>query len=117
MANDIKGAKTGGERQYSGMIDVYRQTLKTDGFPGLYRGFVISCVGIALYRGAYFGLYDTFKPIIIGEKSSFLLDFCLGYAITVTAGLLSYPVDTIRRRMMMTSGEAVKYKGSIDCTM
>ena len=35
--------------------------------------------------------------------------------MTVSAGLASYPIDTIRRRMMMTSGEAVKYKGSFDC--
>lgn len=35
--------------------------------------------------------------------------------VTITSGLISYPIDTIRRRMMMTSGEAVKYKGSIDC--
>ena len=41
----------------------------------------------------------------------------LGYGVTVSAGLMSYPFDTIRRRMMMTSGEAVKYKGSIDCTI
>ena len=37
--------------------------------------------------------------------------------MTVTAGLFSYPIDTIRRRMMMTSGQAVKYKVSIDCAM
>ena len=37
--------------------------------------------------------------------------------VTVTAGLMSYPIDTIRRRMMMTSGAAVKYKGSVDCGM
>jgi hypothetical protein len=34
--------------------------------------------------------------------------FALGYVVTISAGLLSYPIDTIRRRMMMTSGEAVK---------
>ncbi len=37
--------------------------------------------------------------------------------VTISAGLVSYPIDTIRRRMMMTSGQAVKYKGSIDCTV
>ena len=36
--------------------------------------------------------------------------------VTITSGLISYPIDTIRRRMMMTSGQAVKYSGSIDCT-
>ena len=35
----------------------------------------------------------------------------------MTSGLISYPIDTIRRRMMMTSGQAVKYKGAIDCTL
>ena len=33
----------------------------------------------------------------------------------MTSGLISYPIDTIRRRMMMTSGQAVKYSGSLDC--
>merc|ERR1712136_412351 len=31
------------------------KTLKSDGIQGLYRGFVISCVGIFVYRGMYFG--------------------------------------------------------------
>lgn len=117
LANDAKNAKKGGERQFNGLLDLYKKTLATDGFVGLYRGFVISCVGIFVYRGMYFGLYDTLKPILLGPSSGFILSFALGYVVTVTAGLMSYPIDTIRRRMMMTSGEAVKYKGSIDCAV
>lgn len=101
----------------NGIVDVYRKTLKSDGIQGLYRGFVISCVGIVVYRGFYFGLYDTLKPLLLGEDAGLVVSFILGYGVTVSAGLLSYPIDTIRRRMMMTSGEAVKYKGSIDCTV
>ena len=37
--------------------------------------------------------------------------------VTVVSGLASYPIDTIRRRMMMTSGTGVHYKSSIDCGM
>lgn len=99
------------------MIDVYRKTLASDGIVGLYRGFVISCVGIIVYRGCYFGFYDTLKPIVIGSDANVALSFALGYIVTITSGLISYPIDTIRRRMMMTSGQAVKYKGSIDCTV
>jgi len=118
LANDAKGsAKGGGERQFNGLIDVYRKTLKSDGIVGLYRGFVISCVGIVVYRGFYFGLYDSLKPILLKEDASLILSFALGYTVTVTSGLLSYPIDTIRRRMMMTSGQAVKYKGSVDCAI
>ena len=117
LANDAKSGKKGGERQFNGMVDVYRKTIASDGIQGLYRGFVISCVGIVVYRGFYFGLFDTLKPILLGESANVFLSFALGYVVTISAGLLSYPIDTIRRRMMMTSGEAVKYKGSIDCTL
>jgi solute carrier family 25 (adenine nucleotide translocator) protein 4/5/6/31 len=117
LANDAKGSKKGGEREFKGLVDVYRKTLATDGIAGLYRGFVISCVGIIVYRGCYFGFYDTLKPIVLGEDAGLFLSFCLGYGVTVSAGLVSYPIDTIRRRMMMTSGQAVKYKGSMDCAV
>lgn len=118
LGNDAKAAKKGGgERQFNGLIDVYAKTLKSDGIVGLYRGFVVSCVGIVVYRGCYFGFYDTLKPVVIGDKGSFFASFLLGWGVTIVAGLASYPLDTVRRRMMMTSGAAVKYKGSIDCTV
>jgi len=113
LANDAKGK--GGERQFNGLIDVYVKTLKSDGIQGLYRGFTISAVGIFIYRGMYFGLYDTLKPMLLGEDAGVTISFLLGWAVTVTAGLMSYPIDTVRRRMMMTSGGGAKYKGSLDC--
>jgi len=113
LANDAKGK--GGERQFNGLIDVYTKTLKSDGIQGLYRGFAISAVGIFIYRGMYFGMFDTLKPLLLGDNPNVGLSFLLGWAVTITAGLMSYPIDTIRRRMMMTSGGGVKYKGAIDC--
>jgi len=106
--------KKGGERQFNGLFDVYRKTFAADGIAGLYRGFVVSVVGIIVYRGLYFGMYDSLKPIILtgNMKDSVVGSFFLGWAITIGAGLASYPLDTIRRRMMMTSGEAVKYSSS-----
>jgi len=114
LANDNKAAKKGGERQFNGLVDVYVKTIKSDGIVGLYRGFNISCVGIIVYRGLYFGLYDSLKPVVLqgAMKDSFIGSFFLGWGITIGAGLASYPLDTVRRRMMMTSGEAVKYKSS-----
>ena len=93
LANDSKGK--GGERQFNGLIDVYVKTLKSDGIQGLYRGFAISAVGIFVYRGLYFGLYDTLKPILLGHDASVFVSFLLGWVITVTAGLASYPIGEI----------------------
>ncbi|KAK5053794.1 hypothetical protein LTR84_001756 [Exophiala bonariae] len=116
LANDAKSAKKGGERQFNGLVDVYRKTLASDGIAGLYRGFGPSVLGIVVYRGLYFGMYDSIKPVLlVGPlEGNFLASFLLGWGVTTGAGIASYPLDTIRRRMMMTSGEAVKYKGSLD---
>ena len=113
LANDTKSSKKGGERQFNGLLDVYVKTLKSDGPIGLYRGFMVSCAGIVIYRGFYFGLYDSLKVLL--PVDNFFANFALGWAVTIVSGLLSYPLDTIRRRMMMTSGAAVKYKSSFDC--
>merc|ERR1712170_46007 len=66
LANDAKSGAKGGERQFNGLVDVYKKTLKTDGFVGV-------------YRGCYFGFYDSLKPILLGENSSLLASFALGY--------------------------------------
>ncbi|KAM3731466.1 hypothetical protein ACB098_12G165400 [Castanea mollissima] len=72
LANDAKAAKKGGERQFNGLVDVYKRTLATDGIAGLYRGFNISCVGIIVYRGLYFGMYDSLKPVLLtGDLASY----------------------------------------------
>merc|ERR1712228_337440 len=81
LANDAKGK--GGERQFNGLIDVYTKTLKSDGIQGLYRGFAISAVGIFIYRGMYFGMFDTLKPLLLGDNASVLLSFFLGWAVTI----------------------------------
>jgi solute carrier family 25 (adenine nucleotide translocator) protein 4/5/6/31 len=116
LANDAKSAKKGGERQFNGLVDVYKKTLATDGVAGLYRGFGPSVAGIIVYRGLYFGMYDSIKPVVlVGPlEGNFLASFALGWCVTTGAGIASYPLDTVRRRMMMTSGEAVKYKSSLD---
>ena len=117
LANDMKSSKKGAaEKQFNGLIDVYKKTYASDGIQGLYRGFNISAVGIIIYRGLYFGIYDSVKAILPRNiQDSFLISFGLGFFVTNAAGFASYPIDTIRRRMMMTSGQAVKYKGSLDC--
>lgn len=118
LANDAKSSTTtagGSGRQFSGLLDVYKKTVASDGVLGLYRGFNVSLAGIVVYRGLYFGMYDSLKELLLtGSRleGNFAASFLLGWGVTTAAGFLSYPFDTVRRRMMMTSGEATKYSSS-----
>lgn len=108
---------TGADREFNGLIDTITKTAKQSGVfckGGVYNGFWVSCVGIIAYRGLYFGIYDTCRNMI---PDSFWLRFLLGYSVTAAASTAAYPIDTIRRRMMMNSGgaNALKYTSSMQC--
>merc|ERR1711957_690438 len=99
LAADVGDAE--GRREFNGLVDCLKQIMAKDGVNGLYQGF---------------GLFDTGKVLLLGDKPSMLLTFGLGQMVTVTAGIISYPLDTVRRRLMMTSGSKEKlYNGTIDC--
>ena len=107
----------GAERQFTGLKDCLSKIYKSDGAKGLYQGFSISVLGIIAYRACYFGGYDTLKRVLFTEgKTSILFKFLVAQIVTGVSGLASYPLDTVRRRLMMQSGRAdVLYKGTIDC--
>jgi solute carrier family 25 (adenine nucleotide translocator) protein 4/5/6/31 len=93
-------------RQYNGLIDVFQKTIRNHGIRGLYRGFMASCSGTMVYRSLYFGLFDSLKPFLLNgyySKDSFFASFALAWPITIFAGIASYPFDTVRRRISMTS--------------
>ncbi|KAF8397155.1 hypothetical protein HHK36_016062 [Tetracentron sinense] len=115
LGTDARECPVNGQRQFKGLRDVYRKTLSTDGIAGLYRGFGVSIMGITLYRGMYFGIYDTMKPIVlVGPlEGNFFASFLLGWSVTTVSGVCAYPFDTVRRRMMLTSGQPLKYHNSI----
>ncbi|KAJ2778595.1 ADP/ATP carrier protein [Coemansia javaensis] len=115
MAVDVG---TGDKRQFTGLGQCISSIYKKDGMGGLYQGFGMSVAGIIVYRAAYFGGYDTLKQLVFGDKknNNFFASWMVAQVVTVVAGLISYPFDTVRRRLMMQSGRAEKlYTGPIDC--
>lgn len=117
LAVDV-GKGKGGSREFTGLNDCLRKILKSDGVYGLYRGFGISVIGIIVYRAAYFGMYDTGRTFLFAEKgkSNFFYMWGFAQAVTVSSGIASYPLDTVRRRLMMQSGRSdILYKNTLDC--
>jgi solute carrier family 25 (adenine nucleotide translocator) protein 4/5/6/31 len=71
-----------------------------------------------MYRAAYFGMFDTGKTLLFEDPRKANIFAMWGFAqfVTVTAGIMSYPLDTVRRRLMMQSGRKdILYKGTMDC--
>jgi len=109
---------TGKNRQFTGLGNCISQIYKSDGMKGLYQGFGVSVGGIIVYRAAFFGGYDTAKQVFLKDpkKAPFWQNWIIAQFVTMAAGVISYPFDTVRRRMMMQSGRAdILYKNTIDC--
>jgi solute carrier family 25 (adenine nucleotide translocator) protein 4/5/6/31 len=63
-------------------------------------------------------MFDTGKAMLFpdAKKASVLAMWAYAQFVTVSAGIISYPLDTVRRRLMMDSGRAEKmYNGTMDC--
>ncbi|XP_035232855.1 ADP,ATP carrier protein 2-like isoform X2 [Stegodyphus dumicola] len=117
LAADI--GKAASDREFKGLGNCLVKIFKSDGLYGLYRGFNVSVQGIIIYRAAYFGFFDTAKGMLPNPKSTpFLISWAIAQTVTTVAGIISYPFDTVRRRMMMQSGRAkseLMYKNTLHC--
>jgi len=105
---------SGRGRQFRGLFHCIRTIASTDGAQGLYRGLSLSIPCVLVYRSLYFGAFDTAKSY----PTSLLTTWILAQSCTTFAGLVSYPLDTIRRRMVMQSGRTaneIHYKNSWEC--
>lgn len=117
LAADVGSGKA---REFTGLVDCLAKVARSDGPQGLYRGFGISVVGIIAYRAAYFGMFDSGKALLFADskKANFFAMWGFAQFVTVSAGIVSYPLDTVRRRLMMQSGKKgadIQYTGTIDC--
>jgi len=117
LAADVGSA---GDREFTGLIDCLKKSAAKDGVQGLYRGFGISVVGIIAYRATYFGSFDTGKVMLFEDpkKANIFAMWAFAQTVTVGAGIASYPLDTVRRRLMMTAGKTgadKMYDGTMDC--
>jgi solute carrier family 25 (adenine nucleotide translocator) protein 4/5/6/31 len=72
-------------REFTGLIDCLSKVVKRGGPMALYQGFGVSVQGIIVYRGAYFGLYDTAKGVLFKDEKTANIFAKWAVAQTVTA--------------------------------
>lgn len=98
-------------QQNSSIIKMMIKTVKTQGFRALYTGSAIMMVGVAVFRGVYFGVFDTFK----GDKEG-LARWGVAYIASFLSLLVTYPSNTIRQRLICSQTFKQKYSGFSDCS-
>ena len=127
LATDM-GKADSSKREFNGLADCLMKTVRANGFFSLYIGYGLSVVGIVVYRGPFFGLFDVmhhFNPWKYkagGSSASYLLAvftaFLIAQLVSIIAGFISYPFDTMRRRLQMEANIQPHlriYKGSFHC--
>lgn len=99
MAVDLGGREN---RRYRSVNQCLGEAFRYNGIASIYRGYVFSVVGAFIYRCLYFGLYDTIMECVRPEYAHKLwVEFPVAELSCTTAGIVSYPLDTVRRRMMV----------------
>merc|ERR1712203_200985 len=113
LASDVGS----GKKTFNGLGDCIMKTAKgPKGFMGLYNGFGVSVAGIIAYRGVQFGTFDTIMGL--NPYKSDLGPFCAAQTAVLASALVTYPFDTVRRRLQMESEKPVAeriYKGTFHC--
>eukprot|EP01064_Diplonema_japonicum_P018430 TRINITY_DN27110_c0_g1_i1.p1 TRINITY_DN27110_c0_g1~~TRINITY_DN27110_c0_g1_i1.p1 ORF type:complete len:299 (+),score=59.41 TRINITY_DN27110_c0_g1_i1:62-958(+) len=114
LATDLGKGYT---RQYRGLIDCTSKTLKLGGpIHGLYCGFWVTVPSVMIFRAIYLGGYAIGKENFLPEDSGFTSKFLLAQTVTTLGGLAAYPLDTVRRRVILQPGaKEVLYKNGRDC--
>ena len=113
LAVDIGRKKK--DREFTGMLDCMRKVARADGVSGLYRGVAISLPAMVLYRGCYFGLYDTGKQWMFSDKPKLWERMLLAQTVSSLSNIAFYPLDTVRRRLMMQAAQKkILYTSALD---
>jgi len=119
LASDVGS----GKRSFNGLGDCLMKTAKgPKGVLSLYNGFGISVAGIIPYRGVQFGLNDTLKGLNPFDKEVSFIGIASKWACAqfsvIMSGFVTYPFDTVRRRLQMESDKPVEgriYNGAVHC--
>eukprot|EP00978_Attheya_sp_CCMP212_P047476 scaffold421390_cov62-Attheya_sp.AAC.2 len=142
LAMDIGGPRPETRLYPRGMRDVFLQTYRLDGIRGLYQGYGVALGGVVLYRALHLGGYDALKSEVLRYKQdssdsyttpnevigqqredppvvlSFGERFAAAQTVSIVAGTMCYPIDSVRRRLMMQAGKSIDvklYRNSLDC--
>ena len=114
MAADL--GKKPEQREFTGFSDCAKKVHRKGGLASFYTAFPLSLASVMVYRGIYFGFFDSLMQD--GQQKSLWWSFIFAQLSTNTAGLVVYPVDTVRRNLVVQSakgGQHLNDGGALQC--
>ena len=109
FARTRMGADVGptGRSQFNSLQHCLGSIYRSDGLRGVYQGLGPSLISVFTYRAMYFGLWDSAKSLLPEyERRPLPFKFLVAQIITAGSETINYPLDTVRRRMMMNAGRS-----------
>lgn len=106
--------------QYNGIVDCARRTVQTEGFSALYKGIGPTFLSGAPYVGLQMASFEVIKRSLPTEHDGTInpgYKMIGGAAAGLFSQMITYPGDTIRRRMQTNGmgGAARVYQNSWHC--
>uniref|UniRef100_A0A0A9YNN6 Mitochondrial substrate carrier family protein P n=1 Tax=Lygus hesperus TaxID=30085 RepID=A0A0A9YNN6_LYGHE len=98
-------------RAYTGIFDGLYKVIQRDGFLHLYSGLLPTIVGIVPYSGIQLGVYDLCRTILLTHSQTQTVTptqiFVIGSVAGVAAQTVSFPIETVRRRLQVVGFQDV----------
>lgn len=106
LSNDITGKKS--------IIGILKEVKREQGIRGIYKGCANFFITASTFRSFYFGIFDTIKRL---DPESMQLKVFAAYVASIISIYIVYPLDTLRKRMIMTAGKPYGYENIYDAFM
>ena len=100
----MMGASASGEVLYTGIGDCFAKTFRAEGVRGFYGGLGPTLLGIVPYAGVSFASFDLLKTYMPKDDEGHTptkYKLVCGASAGFISQTVSYPVDTVRRRMQL----------------
>ena len=97
-------------REFTGVGDCYTKLTRHEGFGGLFNGVLVSLAGLLVYKCSLKTLKDLisehFPSLNSATTNSFGYEKLVKYGVHLISGLMAYPFEIIRRRLLLDLGKS-----------
>lgn len=101
------GKLTNGQKKYryNGMFDCIKRLYRGGGVRSFYQGCYLGTLNLFMYRTTYYGSFSIIASNM-SDPALEVLQLPIAFALTALCGLITQPIEVVRRRMMLAAPSA-----------